>query len=319
MPSGDFLFGSDFIKILVTGGTVFVSRYTAEYFMKRGHEVYVLNRNTRPQSKGVKLIDCDKHNIGDRLKNIYFDLIIDVTAYNETDVQDILNALDGFGDYIMISSSAVYPETNPQPFSEEQECGFNIHWEDYGTNKINAEKYLLNKVPNAYIIRPPYLYGKINNLYREAFVFECAEKNLPFFVPDNKEMKLQFFDVEDLCIFIEKIITNKPENHIFNVGNPETVSIEEWVRLCYRIIGKIPDIRCIQPEINQRLYFPFRNYEYILDVTRQTKIMPTVKPLEIGLKQSYDWYKNNRELIVRKDYLQYIKNSMQRRLYNDNF
>lgn len=235
-------------------------------------------------------------------------MIIDVTAYNETDVRDIVNAPDGFGDYIMISSSAVYLETNSQPFTEEQECGFNIHWEDYGTNKIDAEKYLLNKVHNAYIIRPPYLYGKMNNLYREAFVFECAEKNLPFFVPENKEMKLQFFDIEDLCIFIEKIIADKPENHIFNVGNPETVSIEEWVRLCYGVLGKTPDIRCVQPEINQRLYFPFRNYEYILDVTRQMEIMPDVKPLEIGLKQSYDWYKNNRELIVRKDYLQYIKN-----------
>ncbi|MBO5105203.1 MAG: dTDP-glucose 4,6-dehydratase, partial [Ruminococcus sp.] len=69
-----------------------------------------------------------------------------------------------------------------------------------------------------------------------------------------------------------------------------------------------PDIRYVPNNINQRLYFPFRNYEYILDVTRQMQIMPDVKPLKTGLKQSYDWYKNNRELIVRKDYLQYTKN-----------
>ncbi|MDE5853461.1 MAG: NAD-dependent epimerase/dehydratase family protein [Ruminococcus sp.] len=298
------------MKILVTGGTVFVSRYTAEYFVKKGHEVYVLNRNTRPQSEGVKLINCDKHSIGNRLKNIDFDLVIDVTAYNETDVRDILNSLGNFRQYIMISSSAVYPDTLSQPFSEEQECGFNIHWEDYGTNKIDAEKYLMNKVPDAYIIRPPYLYGKMNNLYREAFVFECAEKNLPFFIPKDGKMKLQFFDVEDLCIFIEKIIEVRPENHIFNVGNPETVDINEWVNLCYGVLGKTPEIRYISPEINQRLYFPFRDYEYVLDVTRQTEIMPTVKPFETGLKLSYEWYRNNRELIVRKDYLQYIKNNL---------
>lgn len=298
------------MKILVTGGTVFVSRYTAEYFMKKGYEVYVLNRNTRPQSDGVKLIECDRHSLGDRLKDIYFDLVIDVTAYTATDVKDLTDALGNFGKYIMISSSAVYPETLPQPFTEEQECGFNIYWEAYGTNKIDAEKYLLSNVRDAYIIRPPYLYGKMNNLYREAFVFECAEKNMPFFVPQNKEMKLQFFDIEDLCIFIEKIIADKPKNHIFNVGNPETVSIEEWVRLCYGVLGKTPDIRCVQPEINQRMYFPFRNYEYILDVTRQTEIMPTVKPLETGLQQSYEWYSNNRELVVRKDYLKYIENNL---------
>lgn len=36
-------------KILVTGGTVFVSKYVAGYFRDNGYEVYVLNRNTKPQ------------------------------------------------------------------------------------------------------------------------------------------------------------------------------------------------------------------------------------------------------------------------------
>ena len=33
------------MNILVTGGTTFVSRYTAEYFVKQGHKLFVLNRN----------------------------------------------------------------------------------------------------------------------------------------------------------------------------------------------------------------------------------------------------------------------------------
>ena len=43
-------------KILVTGGTVFVSRFIAEYYVAKGDEVYVLNRNTRPQSAGVRYL-----------------------------------------------------------------------------------------------------------------------------------------------------------------------------------------------------------------------------------------------------------------------
>ena len=50
-------------KILVTGGTVFVSRFIAEHYVAKGDEVYVLNRNTRPQSAGVKLIQADRHAI----------------------------------------------------------------------------------------------------------------------------------------------------------------------------------------------------------------------------------------------------------------
>ena len=295
------------MRILVTGGTVFVSRFTAEHFVKKGHEVYVLNRNSRPQSEGVHLIEADRHSLGNKLKNIRFDLVVDVTSYKKEDVTDLLNALGDFGEYIMISSSAVYPETLPQPFKEDMETGYNTHWEAYGTNKIDAEEYLLKNLPKAYIIRPPYLYGKMNNLFREAFVFECAEKNLPFYIPNDGSLKLQFFDVEDLCRLIEKIIDEKPDYHIINSGNINTVSATDWVKMCYAVLGKTPDIRYVSDKFKQRQYFPFRDYEYYLDVTRQSKLLTDLKPLEIGLKESYEWFKNNRELIVRKDYFRYIE------------
>lgn len=295
------------MKILVTGGTVFVSRYTAEYFVQKGHEVYVLNRNSRPQSKGVHLIEADRRQLGDKLKNIPFDLVVDVTSYNKDDVRDLLNALGDFGEYIMISSSAVYPETLPQPFKEDMKTGYNIHWEAYGTNKIDAEEYLLENLPKAYIIRPPYLYGKMNNLYREAFVFECAEKDMPFYMPKDGSLKLQFFDVEDLCRLIEAIVEKKPDYHVINSGNVQAIDAAEWVKLCYGVLGKTPDIRYVSAEYEQRQYFPFRDYEYYLDVTRQTELLTDLKPLETGLKESYEWFKNNRELIVRKDYFRYIK------------
>ena len=295
------------MKILVTGGTVFVSRYTAEYFVQKGHKVYVLNRNSRPQSNGVHLIEADRRQLGDKPKNIPFDLVVDVTSYNKDDVRDLLNALGDFGEYIMISSSAVYPETLPQPFTEDMKTGYNIHWEAYGTNKIDAEEYLLENLPKAYIIRPPYLYGKMNNLYREAFVFECAEKNLPFYMPKDGSLKLQFFDVEDLCRLIEAIVEKKPDYHVINSGNVQATDAAEWVKLCYGALGKTPDIRYVSAEYEQRQYFPFRDYEYYLDVTRQSELLTDLKLLEIGLKESYEWFKNNRELIVRKDYFRYIE------------
>lgn len=294
------------MNILVTGGTVFASRFTAEYFVKKGHDVYVINRNSRPQSEGVKLINCDRHNLGDTLKNFEFNLVIDITAYNESDIIDLLNGLGKFENYVMISSSAVYSETLPLPFKETQPVGENIHWGDYGTNKISAEKALLEQIPNAYILSPPYLYGAMNNLYREAFVFDCAENDMPFYVPKDGKMPLQFFDIEDMCKFIEIIIDKKPEQHIFNVGNPQTVDINEWVRLCYSILGKMPEIRFVTGNMNQRDYFPFLDYGYVLDVTKQQKLMSDAKPLEQGLKESYEWYKNHKELVRRKSYLSFI-------------
>lgn len=297
------------MKILVTGGTVFASRFTAEYFAKE-HEVYVLNRNTRPQSEGVTLINADRHDLGATLKKYEFDAVIDVTAYNETDVRDLLNALGNFKNYILISSSAVYPETLPQPFREDMQTGANSIWGDYGTNKIAAEKYLHERVPNAYIIRPPYLYGKMNNLYREAFVFECAERDMPFYVPNGGEMPLQFFDIEDMCRFIAILLEKQPKQRVFNVGNPETVTVCEWVRLCYVVLGKEPDIRNVLFRINQREYFPFYDYGYKLDVSAMLSLMPNVKAMEQGLAESYDWFKENRAEVRRKNYFEYINDNL---------
>ena len=83
-------------KILVTGGTTFVSKYVAEYFVNAGYEVYVLNRNTKPQVQGVNLIEGDRHNLGGILKNTFFDVVADITAYNAADIIDFVKELGSF-------------------------------------------------------------------------------------------------------------------------------------------------------------------------------------------------------------------------------
>ena len=81
------------------------------------------------------------------------------------DIIDFVKELGSFDQYIMISSSAVYPEYGVQPFLEESEKSENKFWGAYGTDKIAAEKALLERVKDAYILRPPYLYGPMNNVY----------------------------------------------------------------------------------------------------------------------------------------------------------
>ncbi len=292
--------------VLVTGGTTFVSRYVAEYFVKKGDKVYVLNRNTKPQSDGVILIEADRHNLGSLLYDYHFDIVLDITAYNDKDINLLLDALGSFDDYIMISSSAVYPEYLPQPFSEETETGENKIWGKYGTDKISAEKALLKRVPYAYIIRPPYLYGPMNNVYREAFVFDCALQKRKFYVPKDGQMELQFFYIGDLCKFIDVLIKDKPVKNIFNVGNEKSITVEEWVKLCYKIAGSDLDMVYVDKDINQRTYFSFYDYEYFLDVSKQHELMPEAEPLEQGLKESFEWYIKNKEQVVKKPFIDFI-------------
>ncbi|MBR1433168.1 NAD-dependent epimerase/dehydratase family protein [Ruminococcus sp.] len=292
--------------ILVTGGTVFASRYTAGYFASMGHEVFVLNRGTKPQPENVTPIIADRHSLDDTLRNRHFDAVIDVTAYNADDVNCLLDGLGSFGCYILVSSSAVYPETLPQPFKEDGSIGVNSIWGKYGTDKIAAEQALRSRVPDAYILRPPYLCGPMNNLHREAFVFECAEQGRSFYLPKDGSMKLQFFHIGDMCRFMELLIEKKPKKHIFNVGYPEAVTVKEWVNLCYETVGEIPVFNEVYDDIPQRSYFPFYDYEYTLDVAEMLELMPVLTPLSRSLTESYEWFRENRGLIIRKPLMEFI-------------
>ena len=296
------------MKILITGGTVFVSRYIAEYYVAKGDEVYVLNRNSRYQSAGVSLIQADRHDIGERLRNLYFDVVID-TAYTAEDVSDLLDALGGYEQYILISSSAVYPEYKPQPFKEETRLGFNRFWGKYGTDKIEAEEVLMRRNPDGYILRPPYLYGQMNNVYREAFVFECALAGRKFYLPRDGEMKLQFFHITDLCRFIDLLLQKKPSHRIYNVGNRDAVSVREWVELGYRAAGKQAEFVNVYKDVNQRNYFSFYDYEYCLDVSRQCELMSDsdTKRLLAGLQEAFAWYRENPGEVNRKPFWEYIE------------
>ena len=306
-------------KILVTGGTVFVSKIVAQYFasnkFKNEYQVYVLNRNNHSQVENVILINSSRENLVNKLEEYKFDIIIDITSYTKNDVKSILDSLGNSKDlvekYILLSSSAVYPETLQQPFLENSILGKNIFWNDYGINKIEAEKYLQENFSNYYILRPPYLYGQENNVYREAFVFDCAEQNRKFYLPENNKMKLQFFYIEDLCKVIENILITNPTEKIFNVGNEFCISILDWVKLCYEVVGSKLEVVNVPKEIPQRNYFPFYDYEYYLDITKQKKLLEKTTELKLGLQKSYQWYKNNKDKVNRKNYFDFIDNELQ--------
>lgn len=300
------------MRILVTGGTVFVSRAAAEYFAAAGHEVTVLNRGSRGQIPGVRHICRDRHDPALDLRGENFDAVLDVTAYNACDVGALLEAVGDVTHYIFISSSAVYPETLPQPFREDMSLGENVHWGAYGTDKIAAEQLLLARMPDAYILRPPYLYGPGNEVYREAFVFECAESNRPFCLPGDGSMPLQFFHVRDLCRLMERILLDPPARHILNTGNPQPVTVRQWVEMCYAAAGKAPRFVQVDASVPQRSYFPFLNYAYHLDTAAQEALLPDLTELTAGLAESYAWYRENRGLIRRKPLLDYIDQNLRK-------
>ena len=98
-------------KILIMGGNQFVGKEIVKKFLEKDHIVYVLNRGTRKNIEGVFFLKADRNNYIETeniLKNIEVDIIVDVSAYTEEQV-DILQKVmkDRFKQYILISSASV--------------------------------------------------------------------------------------------------------------------------------------------------------------------------------------------------------------------
>ena len=80
------------------GGSRFVSYQIAKYFSDLYEEVYILNRgNFNDLSRlNVTYLKADRHDLKQLqrvLNNLYFDIIIDVSCYQESDVDLLLKFL----------------------------------------------------------------------------------------------------------------------------------------------------------------------------------------------------------------------------------
>ena len=297
-------------KILIMGGNQFVGKEIAKNFLEKDYIVYVLNRGTRKNIEGVFFLKADRNNYIETeniLKNIEVDIIVDVSAYTEEQV-DILQKVmkDRFKQYILISSASVYNSIESAPVNEESETGENLIWGDYAKNKYLAEQKTIEN-SNLYnfkytIYRPFYIYGIGNNLDRENYFFSRIKYDLPIYIPSKNNI-IQFGYVEDLALAIESSINNSDfYNQIFNISGDEYVTMSEFIEICAKVINKKTTIKYVDTEKSQikvRDWFPFREVNLFGDISKleNTGFRNTFSLVQ-GLEKTYK-YNDKNNLILK--------------------
>jgi nucleoside-diphosphate-sugar epimerase len=129
----------------------------------------------------------------------------------------------------------------------------------------------------------------------------------PVFLPEEGRLPLQFFHIADLCRLLERILEERPAQHVLNCGNPEAITALEWVRLCASAAGTPVETRPIPPDVPVRSCFPFHPYAYELDVSLQQQLLPGLTPIDAGLQDCWRWWRGHRELIRRKPLMDFIR------------
>ncbi len=299
------------MKILVMGGTEFVGKAVAEYMISSGHEVSIFTRGIREPGyngihehyKGGRRNAVDVRNA---IKDEAFDYILDISAYVLSDVENLLNKVNKkkLKRYIFLSTGSVYEPSN-EHMNEEQARGFNENWGQYGMDKLDIEDYLFRLHKNerlpVSIVRPTYIYGKGNNLYREIYLFERLEKALTIPVPGSTN-RVQFIYIDDLMKFIESIMfEDKAIGQAYNITHPESVTWEKLIYTAAKAMNtdtvKIKKIS--STGIKPREYFPFRDCTYLLNINKADAHglnMPSIDLAE-GLRLSYEWYKDTKPVV----------------------
>lgn len=294
------------MRALVLGGTQFVGRAVAEGLIARGWDVSVLTRGRLPVEYGglSRRYRADRRDPASLrvLEGERFDAVVDVSAYAGADVRPVLEALrPGEGTrYVLVSSGAVY-RPSVCPLAEDEPVGENEHWGPYGLGKLEAERLLADCQPTwgyaLSIVRPAYLYGPGNNLFREAYLFDRLERGLPVPVPRGGA-RTQFALIDDAVRMIAALAEPVGWSaEAFNCAHAEEVGWDDLVRAAARAASVEPRISHVERgALEARSYFPFRDCTYLLDVRKAARFgLPCPQTaLEEGMERAYAWYRRER-------------------------
>jgi len=156
---------SESMKLLILGGSGFVSGTLARLALARGHQVWAVTRGQRSLPECVTGLAADRH-AGDEFRaaiqgaGVHWDLVVDCIAFEAADIeQDVAVLTPLAGHLVMISSDFVYDASRRRfPQTEEGETTAL----GYGAKKHQAELALQAAHTGRMawtVLRPCHIYG----------------------------------------------------------------------------------------------------------------------------------------------------------------
>jgi 2'-hydroxyisoflavone reductase len=303
------------MNCLVIGGTQFIGRLLVAELLKGGHSVTVLHRKPKHDlGRRVKNITADRNDpramkaaLAGKRFEVVFDNVYDwERGTTSAQVEGTVRAVDGsLHRYIFMSSVAAYGD------------GLNHHEGDalapddaadlYTRNKAMSERALFRLHQRIGLpvvtLRPPYVYGPYNPLYREAFFWERLRAGRPIILPGDGRRLMQFVYVKDLVrAGLRAMEEPAAIGHAFNIANARPVAqadlVEALAKACVKPVHfvRIPRkyiLRVGGHPMGPRMYFGiYLDLPPITQVTAKAQRVLKFKPTDFatGLKETYKWY-----------------------------
>ncbi|VDN47515.1 NAD-dependent dehydratase [Petrocella atlantisensis] len=157
------------MKVLFIGGTGTISLAISKALIKKGTELYIVNRGNRNEAlgdEGVTYITCDiqdEEKLSSLIENLSFDVVADFIAFEPSHLErDYRLFKNKTKQFIFISSASVYQKPLSDYRVNEGTPLSNPYWA-YSRDKIACEAYLMDLYRNegfpVTIVRPSHTYG----------------------------------------------------------------------------------------------------------------------------------------------------------------
>lgn len=283
-------------KVAILGSTGFAGRNLVEHFQEsKGYELLC------PTHVELDLLDgrAVDHWVARHTPDVIFHCAIfspkselDESNIVEKDLRIFLNLernKDYFGKMFYLGSGAEYDKTRPICSVTEDEIGESVPQSRYGLAKYAIGK-LIEGSGNIYNFRIFGLFGKYEN-WQVTFISNCcckAIKGYPLSI--RKDTYFDYLWIEDFCRIADWAIDHEFAFHTYNAGSNRRVRLSEIAGMVQRMSLTHPDIVVCREGYGN---------EYTADSTRLMEEYGSdyVTPLEIAVRNLYDWYEQHQELI----------------------
>ncbi|MFS3127442.1 NAD-dependent epimerase/dehydratase family protein [Nocardioides sp. Bht2] len=219
------------MKLLVLGGSVFLSRAVAAHAVAVGHDVVCATRGRSGGAPdGARWVAWDRDEpVPDALADETFDVVVDV-ARHPSRVRAAVAAFPN-SHWVFVSTINVYaddatpggtPENLPLVEPRDEDADLTVEPEAYGPMKRACELSVLDGAASATIVRPGLIVGPGDPSGRFSYWPARLADGGEVLAPGSPDDAVQVIDVRDLAAWLVLLAERRTVAILDGTGQPTT-------------------------------------------------------------------------------------------------
>ena len=270
------------MRVLLLGGSGFVSGAIARMAVSQGHQVTIVTRGIKPLPSGVNALKADRSIPGSLEAAVTssqgdFDLVVDCIGYQASDARQDLALFGKRCRHLVFISSDFVFDPEKRQFPQPENNPFFLTDDSYGANKRRCELEFFQATESSCrwsILRPCHIYGPGSRLGcfpehgRDPKLIEHLLNGDPIRLVAAGRFLQQPIFVDDLArLLLSCPYSPCSAGQIYHCAGPDLVESVTYYRIIAELLGcilqvqEIPILNYLQEHPEQKSFLCHRIYD----------------------------------------------------------